>query len=158
MGFFLWILASILTTFFNVIGFVFMVVESLLFFKWRSGAKKLNDYFYQIALSKDQNSNVVLQNFFNKTMLKRKAYKFGDPDETISFVFAVNKILGTLTLFGGFWALFLDLFERSKGGHLYHTLFMKLKSMKEEAEKFDVEFYMTMEEFKNSLVRNFYEE
>jgi hypothetical protein len=35
---------------------------------------------------------------------------------------------------------------------------MKLKSMKEEAEKFDVEFYMNIDQFKDSLIRNFYSE
>ena len=94
-----------------------------------SKENKINAYFYDLALSKVQHSNVVLRDFFNKIMLKRHAVLFGDQDYTLSYYFAVNKLLNDsellncgLSKFGLFWAKFLDLFDRSKGGHLHTTL------------------------------------
>lgn len=76
---------------------------------------------------------MVTRNLLNKIMLKRHAILFEDLDLTLSYYFAVNKLLNDsgllncgLSKFGLFWAKFLNLFERSKGGYLHTTLYSQM--------------------------------
>lgn len=109
MGIVLFIIAQITTPIFNLLGMVFAC------FTFKS-LKDANAYFGSIALSKDQLSNVVMQNLFNLIMIKdnkkNKAYLYGNPDETISSVFGKNQLRGTLTAFGRFWNNFLSTLEK----------------------------------------------
>jgi len=137
-GFLLWIVAEILSKMFNAVGFVYSIIFNFVTGKWNTGRKKLNEYFYDLALSKDQHSNVVLRDLFNRIMLKKKSIKFGDPDLTLSYYFAVNKLIKDncdfpcgLSLFGTFCATFLNLFERSRGGHL--NVAIENKMLKDDA-------------------------
>lgn len=53
---------------------------------------RLNNYLYLVALSIDQMGNVVAAYLFDDTLIrKRKGYRFGNPDETISGVLGKNK-------------------------------------------------------------------
>ena len=76
---------------------------------------------------------MVTRNLLNKIMLKRHAILFEDLDLTLSYYFAVNKLLNDsdllncgLSKFGLFLAKFLDLFKRSKGGYLHYTLYSQM--------------------------------
>lgn len=100
-GFILFIIAQITTPAFNIVG---MVYSSLCF----SSLKEANKYYGEIALSKDQHSNVVMQYLFNHIMIKTNGYRFGNEDETISSVFGKNQLKGTLTWFGMLWNNFLN--------------------------------------------------
>ena len=161
-GFLLWVIAEIGSKLFNIIGLFYSIVYSLFSLKWRTGRKKINAYFYAQALSKDQHSNVVLSDFFNRIMLKKRSVKFGDPDETLSWYFAVNKLLKDrsawdcgLTKFGSFWASFLNLFERSKGGHL--NVAIEKKMMKEDAvlKKHSYITHPDLTKYKDLIVKEF---
>ena len=52
--------------------------------------------------------NVILAPLFNQIMIKRNGYKFGDEDETISYVLGRNQITETLSKCGNLLANFLD--------------------------------------------------
>ena len=52
--------------------------------------------------------NVILAPLFNKIMIKRNGYKFGDEDETISYVLGRNQITETLSKCGNLLANLLD--------------------------------------------------
>jgi hypothetical protein len=161
-GFILWVTAEVLSKVFNIIGFFFSVVYSFVTLKWNTGRKKINKYFYDLGLSKDQHSNVVLRDFFNRIMLKKLSIKFGDPDETLSYYFAVNHLISTesaldcgLSKFGWFWAKFLNLFERSKGGHLHVAIYEKMMKEDKVLRKHGHHTNPKIEEFKKMIVEQF---
>lgn len=100
MGALLYLLATVVTVPFNVIGLVTVVFK-----KKATRNKVLKD----LAISKDQLSGVYVQFIFNKFMLtKDSKHLFGNPDETISSVFGKNKTAGTLTKFGSYWSDWLN--------------------------------------------------
>jgi hypothetical protein len=162
-GFMLWILAELLSRLFNIVGFVYSIISNFVRLKWNTGRKTLNQYFYDLALSKDQHANVVLRDFFNKIMLKKLAIPFGDPDLSLSWYFAVNKLIMEtsgldcgLSRFGLFWAKFLDLFEKSKGGHLHHTIFLQMNRENDILTKQGLQqFHVDIDTYKTFIVDDF---
>ena len=74
----------------------------------RLSISRLSHYFLTISLSIDQMGNVILAPLFNKIMIKRNGYKFGDEDETISYVLGRNQITETLSKCGNLLANLLD--------------------------------------------------
>ena len=132
-GFLLFLIAELLSKVFNLIGFFWTITESIIKLKWNTGRKKINLYFKDIAISKDQHSNVVVRDFFNKIMLRNLCIPFGDPDLSLSYYYAVNKLIREncsvdcgLNTFGLFWAKFLNIFDRSKGGHLEYAIYNQM--------------------------------
>ena len=161
-GFVLWVLAEVLSRFFNIIGFFWSLIGSFVRVKWLTGRKKINSYFYDLALSKDQHSNVVLRDFFNKIMLKKLCIPFGDPDLPLSWYFAVNKLIHDeapvdcgVGRFGLFWAKFLDLFEKSKGGHLHTTIHSQMMKEYEVMKKNGYIVEPNIENYKAKIVEDF---
>jgi len=119
MGFVLLIISLVFTSIFTLLWIPIAVVYHLATFKWLTGAKEVNKYFYQLAIIVDVFANESLATLFNYIMVKRKEdfFKFGGDDrDTISYVFAVNYLRGTLSRFGKWWAVkFLDNIDK---GHL----------------------------------------
>lgn len=74
----------------------------------RLSISRLSHYLLTIALSIDQMGNVILAPLFNAIMIKRNGYKFGDEDETISYVLGRNQITETLSKCGNLLANLLD--------------------------------------------------
>ena len=97
IGFLLTIVATVLMYIFVPIG----IITSFFF-------KKRSRYWMDIAISLDQLGNVTCQHLFNITLKKKKGYRFGKPDETISSCLGKNKINGTLTRLGGVISSILD--------------------------------------------------
>ncbi len=80
--------------------------------------KGLKDWFYIIAISIDQLGNVVGMHLFNDIMVKPNGHRFGNPDETISLVLAMNKKQGTLYPIGRALGWLLNKID---DGHLENT-------------------------------------
>ena len=100
MGLFLYLIAQIVTPIFNIFGLITIFLKPKIVRQ-----KVLKD----LAIAKDQTSNVYVQFYFNLFMLKKTSSDlFGNPDETISSVFGKNKRSGKLTKFGNFWANWLN--------------------------------------------------
>jgi hypothetical protein len=91
-GFILLIIALLLSVVLLPIGFAFQVIVTLF--------RSIDTYLFQIAKSIDQHGNLVCAELFNLTLIKKKGYKFGDMDKTISFVLGVNAETKTLTYLG----------------------------------------------------------
>lgn len=91
-GLILLIVALILSVILMPVGFVFQIVVTLF--------RAVDTYLFHIAKSIDQHGNVVCAELFNLTLIKRKGYKFGDMDKTISYVLGVNAEKKTLTYLG----------------------------------------------------------
>lgn len=114
MGLILFIIAVVFTTFFTVLWIPYSIIWHIVTFQPKSGLKKLNKYFYQLAIIVDVFGNESLETLFNKIMIKGHG-KFlfgGDDRDTISYVIAVNKRRGTLTRFGRFWGWFLNTVDK----------------------------------------------
>lgn len=78
----------------------------------------LGDYLYRVAYSIDQLGNAIGGPFWQVLLVNKAApYKFGDPDDTISYALARN--VGYYTIFGLIleWAL-----ETIDPGHMAKAL------------------------------------
>lgn len=105
MGFFLYIIACLVTPIFNLIGLITILFKP---------KDVRNRVFKDLATSKDQHSNVYIQFWFNKWMLKKQSkHLYGNLDETISSVYGKNKRSNTLTKFGKYWADWLNKREKN---------------------------------------------
>ena len=62
--------------------------------------KGLSDYFWICALSIDQTGNAICMHLFNDLLIKANGHRFGNPDETVSYVLGMNKKTDTLYLLG----------------------------------------------------------
>lgn len=74
---------------------------------------KLSHYFITLAISVDQMGNVILAPLFNKIMIMKDGYNFGDEDDTISYVLGANKIQKKLTKTGNILANLLDYIDEN---------------------------------------------
>lgn len=106
IGIILFISTQIVTPVFNILGIIYAC------FRFKS-LKEADDFFFKVAGSEDQHSNLTMKYFFNDTMIKKDGYKFGNPDEKISSVYGKNQKKEKLTWFGYFWGVtFLNKFEK----------------------------------------------
>ncbi|MBP7834935.1 hypothetical protein KA025_02505 [Candidatus Saccharibacteria bacterium] len=94
MGFLLLIIAKLISYIIFPIGWIYSLIT------FRTSFIKLSDYALTIALGIDQLGNVVMSNLFNDILIYREGHKFGNPDETVSFVLGKNKETKTLKYFG----------------------------------------------------------
>ena len=98
----------------------FSLVWYVISFKWVTGFNKFSEHLHGIALSADQFANKSLAPLLNVAMVIRKLefHPFGDEDDTLSYVIAMNYESGTLSKFGIFWAkllLFVDYKAKREG-------------------------------------------
>lgn len=104
IGFLLFIVALILTTFLFVISVIFTPIYFIFTLKWKAGLKRFGEYWMQLAISIDQFGNGACGKFLQFTMVKERyhsvCYNFGNIDETVSFVLGENKHRGYLNKFG----------------------------------------------------------
>lgn len=89
MGILKFFIAIILTYIFSPILFIYGTIANI---------KDLNTYYSNLALAKDKYGNVLGSSLFNKLLIRNdsNSYKYGDPDESISVVSAINLNRGTL--------------------------------------------------------------
>lgn len=108
MGIILLIVATVLSCIFMPIGFVYSSIVLIVRNTFKDWWNRWNDYLYIMALGLDQLGNAVMQDLFNDLLLKPGAYRFGNPDQTLSYIFGKNKQLGKLNWLGLFIASVLD--------------------------------------------------
>lgn len=82
-------------------------------FRWISGFKQLNNWFYKMALSLDQFGNVCNRETLKILLSKKDGHPFGDEDDTVSYVIGRNKYKRKLTVFGWMLERILNLCERN---------------------------------------------
>lgn len=140
-GLFLLFIALVSTLIISILSIIISLVYYLFSFNWQLGLSKFGEYAYKMALSVDQFANVSVQNLLNWLLIKKgnvNFYTFGDEDDTVSYVIAINKRMLSLNNFGKFCAWFLDFVDKE---HLN-------KSIKNK-EKRDLEAWNRIEESKN---------
>ncbi len=102
------ILAIILSIFLLPLGWLYALITLKL------NISKLNFYILTVAISIDQLGNVMLGPLFNKLMIKEDSeYKFGDEDDTISYVLGLNKLHNKLTRLGKSLSWLLDAVDKN---------------------------------------------
>lgn len=100
-GFWLFILAIVITFIVNPIGFIWSLIRS-----------KNKRYFLHLAVSKDQYANVMWQGMSNDLFKKESGYKFGNMDETLSSALGKNERDETLTKIGKGLVKFLNKLDK----------------------------------------------
>ena len=141
---FLFVIAVFFTALFTIITLPLNWLYYFCTFRWKTGIVKISAYFYQMALSIDQFANVSLQNPMNLTMVKRKEdfHKFGDEDDTLSYIIAKNRGRKTLSKFGAMWGRFLNWVDTDEDGdHLEKAIKNKYKRDLEAYERLTGETY-----------------
>ncbi len=96
MGILLFLISIVLLVLTVPLGFLYGIFYAL----FTKGLKGLGEYTLKIAVSIDQLGNVVMQHLLNLLWIRKKGYKFGNRDETISSALGRNKKRGTLNGFG----------------------------------------------------------
>ena len=140
-GIFLLFIALVSTLIVSILSIVISLVYYLFSFNWQLGLLKFGEYAYKMALSIDQFANVSVQNLLNWLLIRKgniDFYSFGDEDDTVSYVIAMNQRMLSLNNFGKFWAWFLDFVDKD---HLKKTIKNK--------DKRDLEAWNRIEESKN---------
>ena len=112
MGFILFVIALVLTGFVFAINIVIQPIYYIVTFKWKSGVKQLDKWFYKLALSIDQFGNVATATTLQLLLTKPLSHSFGEEDDTVSYVLACNRELGTLTALGRFIGWVLDKIDK----------------------------------------------
>ena len=112
MGLILFIVAIILTSAVTLISLVFTPIYYISTFKWKSGVKELDKWFYKLALSVDQFGNVSCGKTLQVLLTKPVNFPFGDEDDTVSYVLAKNRELNALTLLGRITSNILDTLDK----------------------------------------------
>ena len=125
MGILLFILSGILEI---ILGSLFIgstVIYYLVTLKWKTGARRVDRYFYQLALGKDQYGNIFLEVPLNKIMTKgSQTYLYGDEDDTISYVTAMNYFKKKSSLWGRILGKILNFAEKD---HLRKAVLNKVE-------------------------------
>ena len=127
----LFCLATIPAAVLTIVVLPFSLIYYIATFKWNSGIDKFSKHLHGIALSADQFANKSLAPLLNLIMVitKYDFHHFGDEDDTLSYVIAVNYSEGSLSMFGMFWAkllLFVDYKAKRKGSnHLEQAIYNK---------------------------------
>ena len=70
-------------------------------------------HLYNIAKGIDQLGNVVCNQLFNLSLIKKSGHRFGNEDETISSVIGKNKRTCTLTVTGRLLDKLLDIIDKN---------------------------------------------
>lgn len=117
MGLILFIVSLILVGLVTAISFVVTPIYYIVTLKFISGSKQLDKWFGLMALSFDQFGNVTCSKVLNLTMLNKHPERlpmgFGDEDDTVSYVLAINEKRDTLSLFGKFIVKVLNFLDKN---------------------------------------------
>jgi hypothetical protein len=117
-----------------VVNSVFVPLYYVFSFKWRQGVKQLDDWFAKLALSVDQFGNVFCASLFNTILIKKNGIKYGDEDDTISYITALNRNKGTLKTCGVFLAGILEAIDK---GHLDKSIYNKQQKDLEAVQRLE---------------------
>lgn len=133
IGLLLWIASIILKYLAFAIGVVFQPIYYFVTFKWKSGFGQIGNWFFKMALSNDQAGNVQNSQVFEIlfTRDKKNAVKYGNPDDSISYVLARNHYKKNLTLVGRLVGRLLNKIDPNNGGHLYKAIISKIMADQE---------------------------
>lgn len=106
MGFLLFLISISIKIIIGFFSYIFGTIISINNNEW-------SKYNRDLALSNDRYGNVLCQYLFNRILITKKGYKFGNGKETISSCIGKNKKINTLTFLGKFLDKILDLLDNN---------------------------------------------
>lgn len=135
IGLILLIVATLPIRILTVVAYIFTTLYYVVLpWKWKAGLIRVGEYFALVALSQDQFANVSLSPINNLIMVKKgtDCHLFGDEDDTLSYVVAMNHKKGTHSKFAKFWEWLLESIDP---GHLGKAVENKKKRDLEAIER-----------------------
>lgn len=112
MSIILFIIALILVIGLGIVFLPFTLVYYLVTLKWRSGFKAFERWMLKLAKSLDQLGNVLCSVPFKYIFLKRGVAWLEDEDLTVSYVIAVMKNEGKLSIAGRVLGWLLNVLDK----------------------------------------------
>jgi len=104
MGIILFLIATIMLWILSPLFIIYSLIKT----------PNLSNYFRDTALSIDQLGNTMGGPIMNNVLIKSESlFKFGNPDQTISYVLGKNQELKTLTRMGLFIVKILNKIEKN---------------------------------------------
>ena len=143
IAFSLWVISILLKFISMGISWIFTPLYYLISLKWKTGSGKLTEWFFNMALSNDQSGNVQSAATFQVLFTKSGGEKFGNPDDTVSYVLAKNKYQNKLTIFGKALSKLLDRIDSSDGGHMKKSIYSKMESDQEGTMRLQQDKYFS---------------
>jgi hypothetical protein len=125
IGLVLFVVATIPIRILTFVALVFTILYYVILpWNWKSGAYRFGKYMAHVALAQDQFANVSLHPVNNLIMVKKgtDCHLFGDEDDTLSYVIAMNRRKGTQSKFAKFWEWLLETIDP---GHLEKAIISK---------------------------------
>ena len=112
-GLTLLILSILLVVVFTVLSFIYTIFYTAFTLKFQTGINNFGSYMSKMALALDQFGNVSCSTLLQITLSKKGGFKFGDEDDTVSYILGRLKYQKKLTIFGKLMVLILHLIERN---------------------------------------------
>ena len=112
MSIILFIIALVLVIGLGVIFLPLTFIYYLVTLKWKEGFKAFERWILKIAKSLDQLGNVLCSVPFKYIFLKKGVDWLEDEDLTVSYVIAIMKNEGKLSIVGRFLAWLLDFLDK----------------------------------------------
>jgi len=134
----LWIVSIVLKYIVIAISFLIIPVYFIVTFKWKTGLEELSLWFYNMALSNDQHGGCVNSKTLDLFMSKRGAEKYGNPDDTVSYILARNKHKSKNSNIGVIIGKLLDKIEHN---HLDKAIESKIESDQEAVLRLQADKY-----------------
>lgn len=112
-GIILFVVSIVLTACFGSIGLGVSVVVYIVTLRFKSGWKAIDKMFLNIAIAIDQLGNVLCATLFNRLLITKDGYKFGNRLLTVSYVLGVNELQGNLRKTGVWLVWLLDFLDEN---------------------------------------------
>lgn len=100
---------------------IYTFIRLMIRAKFATYFKHIDKLFLSIAISIDQLGNTVMQYVFNDLLICKDGYKFGNVDDTISYVLGKNAHDFTLSKLGMYFCKILDFFDEDHVGKTYRN-------------------------------------
>lgn len=127
-GLCLFCLALTLTIPLTILSFIITPIVYIIKLKWIEGLNDFGSYLRRLAVSVDQFGNGSCATMFQFILTKKGAMKFGEIDDTVSYVLGRNKYKKKLTIFGKLIVFILDLIDKD---HVEKAINNKIKQDQE---------------------------
>lgn len=111
-GFLLFCIAVLLFVILAPIGFFYSLLVFICSSSFKAVGRKINKYFRKIAYIIDVAGSIIMEELFNKLLIKEGGFSFGSAKYSISAVLGRNKIDNTLTPTGAFIGRALNMIEK----------------------------------------------
>jgi len=131
-GILLFIVALLITIPLTALALIITPLSYVINFRFKAGLNELGIFFRRLAISVDQFGNAATATLLNFFLIKKHGVKFGNEDDTVSYILGLNKNWNSLSRLGRFTVLVLHFIEKN---HVEKAVKLKIKADQEAAER-----------------------